>query len=239
MSSAYLLVTHGSRDLRPERAIAQLASLIRQKSHALIGTAALECMPLPLHEQIRQFSEDALAQGISHIQIVPLFLLPGVHVMEDIPEEVAKAQRLTRAKLTLTSHLGSHADVKALLARRLSSTRSTAWDARILLSHGSRRLDGNLPVEGLANQLGMLPAYWSVSPGLEVRVQELVQRGFQKIGIVPYFLFSGGITDAIAQSVQHLRVQFPTADLHLAAPLDVSDELADLVMSLMMSRVPT
>jgi sirohydrochlorin cobaltochelatase len=238
MSSAYLLVTHGSRDRRPEHAIAHLAQLIQQKSHALIGTAALECMPLPLHEQIRQFSEDALAQGISHIQIVPLFLLPGVHVMEDIPEEVAKAQRLTRSKLTLTSHLGSHPDIKALLTRRLNRY-STAADAWILLSHGSRRLDGNLPVEGLANQLGMLPAYWSVSPGLEVRVQELVQRGFRKIGIVPYFLFSGGITDAIAQSVQHLRVQFPTADLHLAAPLDVSDELADLVMSLMMSRVPT
>lgn len=229
---AYLLVTHGSRDVRPQLAIARLAHRISQKSHALIGTAALECAPLPLHKQIQQFSQQAAEQGISEIQIVPLFLLPGVHVMEDIPQEVEKARTLTEAKLTLTPHLGSHSGLKALFAHR-----SSRAEAQILLSHGSRRAEGNLPVEALADQLEMLPAYWSVAPSLAVRVQELARRGFQKIEIVPYFLFSGGITDAIARSVNQLSQQLPTIDLHLADPIDESDELADMVMNLIM-RVP-
>ncbi|MBW4418013.1 MAG: sirohydrochlorin chelatase [Myxacorys californica WJT36-NPBG1] len=226
---AYLLVTHGSRDVRPQLAIARLAHRIGQKSRALIGTAVLECAPLPLHKQIQNFSQQASEQGISEIQIVPLFLLPGVHVMEDIPQEVEKARPLATAKLTLTSHLGSHSQLKSLFSRR-----SSGAEAQILLSHGSRRADGNLPVEALAHQLGMLPAYWSVAPSLALRVQELTRRGFQTIEIVPYFLFSGGITDAIARSVNQLSQQLPTVELRLANPLDESDELADVVMNLMM-----
>ncbi|NDJ16020.1 sirohydrochlorin chelatase [Myxacorys almedinensis] len=233
--TAYLLVTHGSPDVRPQLAIAQLAQRIHQRSHALIGTAVLECAPLPLHEQIRRFSQQATDRGIFQVQIVPLFLLPGVHVMEDVPREVEEARHLTTADLTLTAHLGSHAALKALLAQRSPKLA----DARILLSHGSRRPDGNVPVEKLAQQLDMLPAYWSVSPSLETRVQEGVSRGVRAIEIVPYFLFSGGITDAIAQSVDRLSQQFPTVDLHLAAPLDESNELANLVMNLMIERVLT
>lgn len=226
---AYLLVTHGSRDVRPQLAIARLAHRISRKSCALIGTAALECAPLPLHKQIQHFSQQASEQGISEIQIVPLFLLPGVHVMEDIPQEVEKARHLTTAKLTLASHLGSHSQLKSIFSRR-----SSGAEAQILLSHGSRRAEGNLPVEALADQLGMLPAYWSVAPSLALRVQELTRRGFQTIEIVPYFLFSGGITDAIAQSVNQLSQQLPTVELRLTNPLDESDELADVVMNLMM-----
>jgi sirohydrochlorin ferrochelatase len=228
---AYLLVSHGSRDVRPDLAIARLADRIRQHSHAQIGTAVLECAPLPLHQQIGQFAQQAAEQGILEVQIVPLFLLPGVHVMEDIPQEVEKARSLTATKLTLTSHLGSHAKLKTLFAQRSSQA-----EAQILLSHGSRRAEANLPVEALADQLGMLTAYWSVAPSLALRVQELVKQGVQKIEIVPYFLFSGGITDAIAQSVNQLSQQLPTIDLHLADPLDESD-VADVVMDMLM-RVP-
>jgi len=84
MPSAYLLVSHGSRDPRPQVAMEQLAALISQRQHSqipaattlsrvihtsyttaqlaalstrepLIGTACLELSPVPLHEQIKEF----------------------------------------------------------------------------------------------------------------------------------------------------------------------------------------
>ena len=233
-SSAYLLVSHGSRDPRPQAAITQLAQRVQHKMQspsALVGAAVLECAPLPLHEQIQQFSQTAIAQGICHIQIVPLFLIPGVHVMEDIPEQVKIAQQALGETMTiaLSPHIGTHPGIKDLLADRLTQLSA---DAYVLMSHGSRRSGGNQPVEELASKLGAVSAYWSVAPKLESRLQELAQSGCQKIAILPYFLFAGGITDAIAQAVDQLSHQFPNLSLDLAAPLEVSDHLTDLVLDL-------
>ena len=63
-------------------------------------------------------------------------------------------------------------------------------------------------------------------------MKELVSAGHQQIGILPYFLFAGGITDAIAQAVKELKAQFPNVLLHLAEPLGASAELADLILDL-------
>ncbi len=235
-SSAYLLVSHGSRDPRPQAAIAQLAQQVRQKMLAsdsqssLVGAAVLECAPLPLHKQIQQFSQTAIAQGIRHIQLVPLFLIPGVHVMEDIPEQVTIAQQALgeRVTIALSPHIGTHPGLETLLANRLAQLPANA--AWILMSHGSRRSGGNQPVEALASKIGAVSAYWSVAPKLEARLQELAQSGCQKIAILPYFLFTGGITDAISQMVAQLSDQFPALELDLKNPLEGDDDLAQLIL---------
>jgi len=279
MSSAYLLVSHGSRDPRPQFAMEQLAKLISQSKalveaadraqttdnksssqntlkprlsksfpaglaappveEALVGTACLELSAEPLHEQIRQFGDrlaslseaGALAPGYNRIQVVPMFLLPGVHVMEDIPAEVAIAQQTLRqeVKINLQPHLGTHPDLRHLLANSMSAITADAW---ILLAHGSRRAGSKQSVEVLAKQLDAVAAYWAVPPKLESRVKSLVSKGYKQIGILPYFLFSGGITDAIAQSVEQIKQEFPSVNFHLAEPIGVSAELADLIVDL-------
>lgn len=255
MSSAYLLVSHGSRDSRPQVAMKRLSWLLSQFqirtqttlqvptiagfqgsksekniSHPLVGTACLELAPVPLHEQIREFGDRALKYGYNRIEIVPLFLLPGVHVMEDIPAEVAIAQKtLGRLKLELKPHLGTHPGLIRLLAGKQATTKAKAG---ILLAHGSRRAGAKQPVEAIAEQLGVVSAYWAVPPNLASRVQELVTAGHEQIGIIPYFLFAGGITDAIAQSVEQLQGQFSAAEIRLAEPLGASQELALLILDL-------
>lgn len=229
-SSAYLLVSHGSRDPRPQVAIERLAQLVQQKATTLVGTAFLECAPIPLHEQIQQFVQAATTQGIAHIQIVPMFLLPGVHVMEDIPEQISLAKLSTShspTTIAVSPHIGSHPGLKTLLADRLAALSA---EACILLSHGSRRAGGNHPVEDLAAELGVVPAYWLVAPSLESRLQEISQAGYQEVAILPYFLFSGGLTDAITKTVEQLADQFPKLRLTLASPLEASDELAAILL---------
>ncbi|NEP61366.1 MAG: sirohydrochlorin chelatase, partial [Symploca sp. SIO2G7] len=66
--------------------------VVNQNRYPLVGTATLELAPSPLHEQIQQFANLALRVGCQEVQLLPLFLLPGVHVMEDIPAEAAQAQ---------------------------------------------------------------------------------------------------------------------------------------------------
>ncbi|KAF3884743.1 MULTISPECIES: sirohydrochlorin chelatase [Nostocales] len=248
MPSAYLLVSHGSHDPRPEIAMQRLAGLLHHKlekylpsivsndvavipDKSLVGTAYLELNPEPLHEQIKTFSKNALALGCCSLKILPLFLLPGVHVMEDIPVEVALAQQsLDRGiKIYLQPYLGSHPGLKFLLVKQLVSMEV---EGKILLAHGSRRLGSVLPVEAMATSLSAVTAYWAHPPSLESRVQELVTAGCRRIAILPYFLFAGGITDAIAGAQEKLKLLFPEVSFQLADPLGTSAELADLIWDL-------
>jgi len=249
-----LLVAHGSRDPRPQIGLEQLARRLQARlaapegashlpvsdgvstavatasasSTALVRTASLELAPLQLHQRIVQVAQEASSAGASQLQIVPLFLLPGVHLKQDIPAEVARAQQTLagRMPLRLRSHLGSRPSMQHLLARRFERQ---AAPARVLLAHGSRRPGSNQPVEAMAARLGAVAAYWSVAPTLGERLASLAQQGNEQIAIVPYFLFPGGITDAIAERVAQLRSAQPQLSLQLDEPLGATDELADAI----------
>ncbi|MBD2386998.1 sirohydrochlorin chelatase [Cylindrospermum sp. FACHB-282] len=232
MPSAYLLVFHGSRDPRPEIAMQQLAKLVCKKlpdNEQMVGVAALELSSQPLHEQIRQFAQTCLACGCDRLKIVPLFLLPGVHVITDIPTEVALAQQAIAQDMIidLLPYVGTHPSFGKLLARPLANIKT---EASILLAHGSRRPGSQQQLSATADSLGAVIACWAVPPSLELRVKELVAAGSRQIAILSYFLFPGGITDAIAKSVEELKLQFPGVTFQLTEPLGASAELADLIL---------
>ncbi|GCL35592.1 cobalamin (vitamin B12) biosynthesis CbiX protein [Sphaerospermopsis reniformis] len=234
MSSAYLLVSHGSRDPRPNIAMQQLAKLLSLKlpdSEHLVGIATLELNTQPLNQQIQDFAPKALAFGCKCLKIIPLFLLPGVHVMSDIPAEVELAQTALGEKIQIEikAYVGSHGNLAKLLTSTMATIKA---EVSILLAHGSRRSGSQQPVEDIARSLGAVTAYWSVSPSLETKIKELVAAGNQQIAILPYFLFAGAITDAIAESLEKLKLKFPGVKLQLAPPLGVSAELADIIWDL-------
>ena len=245
-TTAYLLVIHGSRDPRPQIAVDRLVALVSQeleKTHQLgfeqacgaqaqttaviskpllVGSAALE-LALPLHQSIVQFARRQ--EGVKQIQILPLFLLPGVHVSEDIPAEVAIAQQQLGIEIRIGPYLGSQPGLINLLAKPFEQLPA---QARILLSHGSRRPGSNQPVEAIAAQLDAVAAYWSISPSLDQQVENLAAAGYRDIAIVPYFLFAGGITEAIAVAVEQLENSDTT--LYLGEPLGATPQLASLIV---------
>ena len=222
----------------------QLSSYLGQvstiESPILVATAQLELAQQPLHVQISDFARNC-TDGITRIAILPLFLIPGVHVMEDIPAEVeiaaqeiansVPAQSYQRVELTVLPFLGEDPDFANLFAQN----RSGLPTQTIILAHGSRRAGGNAIVEHLASSVNLTAAYWSVAPSLTDRVAELVATGATEIGILPYFLFAGGITDAIAQSVAQLREQFPQVELILGEPMGNSPELVATIAKILAS----
>ena len=240
ISSAYLLVSHGSRDPRPQVAMEELArnlqdklanSNSQQRDIKHMGTAYLELHPQPLHQQIIDFSKKAIAQGCRHLKIVPLFLLPGIHVTEDIPSEV-KLAKLALGEdifIELQPYLGSDKGLQKLLTRKINPS----VDGRIIVAHGSRRIQANNTIEAMAISLNAVAAYWAVSPSLKDIVAQLVADGKKKIEIIPYFLFPGGITDAIVESTEDLKLQFPGVSFQLYEPLGANGELIDLIWDLM------
>ncbi len=238
------MVSHGSRDPRPEVAMQALAGLLRdrlqqqgQSSLPMVGTAQLELHPLPLHQQITAFADLARAVGCDRLQILPLFLLEGVHVMEDIPSEIAQARDIlgTTMQLDLRPHLGSQFNgLSHLLQSAIRPVQDSNGGDRqwIVLSHGSRRVGSNQVVEEMANRLQAIPAYWSISPNLEERIDQLIQSGHRHLGILPYFLFPGGITDAIGELAQKISQRQPELQIQLAEPIGTTPELAELILAL-------
>jgi sirohydrochlorin cobaltochelatase len=222
---AYVFVSHGSRDPRPAAAIAQLIDDLTTDDRPLLGQAMLECAPDPLAEQLITLARTAQTQGFSGIRLVPLFLLPGVHVTEDIPVQVETAQAaLGSFPLTQTAYLGTLDSLKLLLKPQLQPT--------LLLSHGSRKPGGNDPIERLAQTLDLTPSFWSVEPKLETTIAQLAESGAQQIAIKPFFLTQGGITDAIAAEVARLADIFPQVALTLENTLDRQPGFREIVLEL-------
>jgi len=279
-STAYLLISHGSRDPRPQEAMNRLADLVRthlenqqlqahshrtkttpQRSpqeldsacvglttllerhevqttplvdtaQVMVGTACLELAPMPLSEQIYEFGTRVAAAGARELKLLPVFLMSGVHVKEDIPQEVeAASARLadTNLQLTLCPHLGSHEKIGEILANRLASVPA---EGSLLVAHGSRRRKGNKVIKGLAEQLNTAVAYWATPPDIETQVIDLMQQGVQRLTILPFFLFAGGITDAITHRTEELAERFPKVNFRLLPTLGATDEIADLAIEL-------
>nr|WP_278003458.1 sirohydrochlorin chelatase [Nodosilinea sp. TSF1-S3] len=206
-------------------------------SGPLVGTACLEIGAVPLHQQIIAFSRRACAAGVQRVRIVPLFLLAGVHVLDDIPAEVALAQQgLPDLSLEVCQHLGSHPGLRGLLRHKL---RATTAEALIVLAHGSRRSGGNADICALAQGLGGTAAFWATAPSLDAQVIQHMQSGVQRLAILPYFLFAGSTTDAITHHTEELAERFPQMGFHLLPPLGPAPELARLIVDLALDRVPS
>lgn len=224
--SAYFLVSHGSRDPRPQIAMDDLAQRVAQDlaRPSLVQTGVLE-LGQPLHQQLQEFAERAVQTGCKSIKLLPMFLLAGVHVMDDLPAEVAQVE--SQVPIQICPHLGA-ADLGKLLDAKLAPQ-----SGRVLISHGSRRSGVQQSVEAIAAKLGAIAAYWSVEPKLETQVTKLVQQGGQQIEILPYFLFEGGITDAIAQQVAQIQQQFPAAQIQMRQPLGATPQMVSLILELL------
>jgi sirohydrochlorin cobaltochelatase len=232
LANAYLLVSHGSRDPRPQMAIDRLIQQLHGLLPApqLIASAQLELAELALHAQINNFASKCELQGYDRLQILPLFLISGAHAIEDIPAEVSLAREKIgdRIEIAVLPFLGTHAAFTNAIAPNDAAT-----NRGVILAHGTRRAGGNAIVEELAARLDRVAAYWSVAPSLAERVAEAIATGANEVTIWPYFLFAGTITDAIAASVAELQQQYPQVKLNLAAPIGDRPELVAAIASIL------
>ena len=210
-AAALFFVTHGSSDRRSWLALQNLVTVARSQSDRNISGGCLEGQPLSLAQQLEQFATEVIPSGISEIVILPLFLLAGVHVSEDIPEQVAIAKSKLQEKIPdkfifrTTAHLGTNLQIPSLLLQhfeKYTEQSNLEQQGRILMAHGSRRAGANQVVEDLASQSQAIAAYWGVEPKIETQIENLISRGINKLTVLPYFLTEGGITEAIANKLK-------------------------------------
>lgn len=106
MSSAVLLIAHGSR--RPEANVdlVQLAEMLRgQASYPLVEFAYLELAAPDIPTGARRLIE----QGATEVRMLPYFLSAGAHVVDDLERFRGElSERYPQARFMLCPPLGLH-----------------------------------------------------------------------------------------------------------------------------------
>jgi sirohydrochlorin ferrochelatase len=244
-AAALFLVTHGSSDRRSWITLQNLVTVARSQSELYISGGCLEGQELSLSQQLEKFATEVIQVGISEIVILPLFLLEGVHVSDDIPEQVAITQNSLQKMFPdllpnkfifrIMAHLGTALQIPSLLLQHFEKYTEHSnlehsnleKQGRILMAHGSRRAGANQVVEDLATQSQAIAAYWGVEPKIETQIENLISQGTNKVTVLPYFLTEGGITDAIANKLKPYsdRIQIQ----QLPVPLS-NEQIVDLAL---------
>jgi sirohydrochlorin ferrochelatase len=225
MQRLSVVMVHGSYSDTYRQEFAQLlASIAEQLDHAVLGVY-LECAVMSATGAIAQFLQQH--PQTTSVQILPLFLLPGVHVREDIPQAIAPLrEQFPQINITILDYLGKDARLAPFLTPQFA-TYPTAQ--RILLAHGSRRAGANPEIVALAQSLHAHPAYWATEPSLATTIAELIPTNPASICVVPYFLFSGKIPLAIATQIEELQQTFPNTQFHLGKPFGTAPQCAQAI----------
>ncbi len=237
-SSAYLLVVHGSRNVNYGKQLQQLAHQIQlrleaQNKSVFLSSAYLELTNKPLAENIISFAQQSASLGYQSVKILPLFLLSGTHVINDIPEQIALASIDSPLPLQLMPHIGTSDNLIALLRSQFSQTKA---HQRILLAHGTSIKQANQELEKITIDLQAKVAYWSIEPNFIDVVEEMTSTKSEQevVAVLPYFLFTGKITETIVSQINNLPSNI-SKQITLLPTLAQTEDLVDVISDLLLS----
>lgn len=116
-----LILAHGSREKSTEQtlqAVVEQLKEINQKD--IIETAYLQFAEIDLASGL-----DALqAKGVKEIVVIPYFLFAGVHIKEDIPQEIKDYQEKNKdVRIIMGETLGADRRLAEILADRINAAR--------------------------------------------------------------------------------------------------------------------
>jgi sirohydrochlorin ferrochelatase len=112
-----LILAHGSKRHETEHILDSLTKKVKEKSGEEL-----------VHSAYLQFSEQNLEKGIEYlvnkgatnIKVMPMFLFDGVHVTEDIPNELNEISRKYKdIDIMLTGHIGDDDRIADIIVDRI------------------------------------------------------------------------------------------------------------------------
>ena len=127
MSTAVLIMAHGSRIAEANDAAREVATMVQE----MTGHEIVEVSFRELHEpNIQQGIDTCVARGAKKILLIPYFLFMGAHVRHDLPEEIEAAQkRHPGLEMFMGPHLGVHRKLAEIVCERISEGLTAAgWN---------------------------------------------------------------------------------------------------------------
>ncbi|NJN72392.1 MAG: sirohydrochlorin chelatase [Limnothrix sp. RL_2_0] len=233
MQRLSVVVVHGSYSEVYCQEFTALMAHVKMKLQQPVLGAYLECTDSSLTDEIGKFLLQHQGSETQYLQILPLFLSPGVHVREDIPEAIAVLQsQFPAVQIEVLDYLGAGGPLTPFLQPQFGQYPKAK---NILLAHGSRRTGANQRIEALAQSLQAKAAYWATEPSLQDMVALVVEESISEVCVVPYFLFSGKIPAAIATQIQQLQQDYPQIKFHLGQPFGTQPDCVAAIAQILQS----
>ena len=119
--NAFLLIAHGSRRKESNDEVHELSKKIIDQNLGQFDQ--LRCCFLELAKPLIPDAIDQLVlEGANQITVFPYFLAGGLHVAEDVPEEIEKAKSMyPNVNFKILPHLGKTNEMPELILKQLSS----------------------------------------------------------------------------------------------------------------------
>lgn len=131
MMQAILYIAHGSRVKAGVEQAVTFLQRVQQEIHVSIQEICFLELATPT---IAEGIESCIRKGATAIAVMPILLLAAQHAKQDIPKEVAKAQKqYPSVKFTYGEPLGIHERLIDSLQARIIEKQQPKFDASVLL----------------------------------------------------------------------------------------------------------
>jgi sirohydrochlorin ferrochelatase len=121
MKPGVVILGHGSRASVGEanQVVFQISDMIRERvGHDLVETAIMNRMSGL--QTIEAAVEKLVGRGVSQITIVPLFFANGMHIQQDIPEEINQLRhKYPGVVIAMARHIGADPRIADILLERI------------------------------------------------------------------------------------------------------------------------
>jgi sirohydrochlorin ferrochelatase len=120
METAILIMAHGSRIPEANRAVNEIAAMVKNMTGYDIVEVAFREQHAP---NIQKGIDACVARGAQRILLMPYFLYMGAHVLEDLPAELEEArQRYPQVEMAMGKHLGVHPKLAEIVIDRIAES---------------------------------------------------------------------------------------------------------------------
>ncbi len=235
---------HGSRDPDSVREFEALVALVRQQADA----------DYPVSHGYLEFSSPTIAAAIdgniaagsSCVAVVPAILLAARHAKNDMPAELlAAAQRHPAAELYFGAPLHLHPKLLQLAQQRIVSAEGSspalvrrADTCLVLVGRGTTDPDANSDVakmarmlqEGLGFGAAVVCYSGSATPLVADGLRLAAAQGYQRLVVLPLFLFDGVLVKRIYAAADDLRLREPQLEVLKAGYFGADPLVAEVIV---------
>ena len=239
MRPALLIIGHGTKN---EQGCAEFAALVERTqlraTYADIAGGFLELSPPPIQDAVARLVE----AGHRTIDVVPLVLVAAGHSKGDIPAALAREKlRHPGLEFRYGRPLGPHPDLLAVAEARLAALvdrQDWARTAVVLVGRGATDPDANAEIAKTARLfqegrgIGTVEtAFISLAePSVPQGLDRAARLGFDRVVVLPWFLFAGVLPDRIASQAEAWSAGHPEVEVLFAGLIGPGDELAGVVL---------
>lgn len=238
-----VIAGHGSRDPDAVREFEALVEMVRARApNEVVTHGYLEFASPTIAEAVQA----NLAVGTRQVAVVPGVLLAARHAKNDMPAEV---QAMARAYPDIDFHFGAPMNLHPRLLqlaqeRVVEAEASSPLTVRrsdtclVLVGRGTTDPDANGEVAKLARMLeegmgfgGVYVCYsGTATPLVADGLRAAARMGYQRLVVLPFFLFDGVLVKRIYAAADDLREREPGLEVLKAGYLGVHAHMADVMI---------